>query len=299
LEALKFLEGEAGISRLARELKSEQPYGYLYWIQHLEACENWQGVRDACLEAMDALPHNSFREQVTESLIKAAMVLADKTLLLLGKRERLLSAPHQTHLLELLQEAENQNLRSEDLASKQIIRNRQDGYGSLYLEMLLMAGRLEDAFHEGNAAKSIGWSYGKAGILYSGILSMVTGNNPKAVMIQALLKEYAQNACDQIVKGLASASLTESKQKQYVKWADTICRERVQQIVSNQHRNAYGRAARALGAMAECYMHLNQKDTAISLLNEFVRTRFPRHSSFRAEVKQVVAGSGLLKGFKM
>ena len=78
-------------------------------------------------------------------------------------------------------------------------------------------------------------------------------------------------------------------------WTDNICRERVEQIVSNQHRNAYDRAARALGAVAECYVHLNEKDKAINLLNEFVRTKFPRHSAFRAEVKRVVNGSALLK----
>ncbi len=303
MEALLWLEGAEGISRLAREWKSEQPYGYLFWIQHLETCENWQGVRDACLEAMEVLPQGSFREQATESLVKAAMVLGDKELLLLGKRERFLSVPKQTSLLELLQEAENQNLRSRELdvilAFKEGIKKSRDGHAGLYLEILLMAGRIEDAFNEGKTEKGVGWSYGKVGIIFVSILSMLTGNNHKTVTIQSLLKEYARNSSSEIIKGLMLVSLTESKKQQYLIWSDRICRERVEQIVSNQHRSAYDRAARALGAVAECYVHLNEKDNAISLLNEFVRTKFPRHSAFRAEVKRVVTGSALLKGFHL
>ena len=304
MEALQWLEGGAdeGISRLAREWKSEQPYGYLFWIQHLEACENWHGVRDACLEAMKVLPHGGFREQATESLIKAAMVLGDKVLLLLGKRECFLSVPKQTNLFELLHEAEKQNLRSQELdvilAFKGDIK-KSCGYTGFYLEILLMAGRLEDAFHEGSTEKSVGWSSGKAGILFASILSVLTGNNHKTVTIQSLLKEHARNFSGEIIKGLMLVSLTESKKQQYLVWADNICRERVEQIVSNQHRNAYDRAARAMGAVAECYVHLNKKDNAIRLLNEFIRIKFPRHSAFRAEVKRVVNGSALLKSLQL
>lgn len=301
MEALQWLEGGAneGLSRLAREWKSEQPFGYLFWIQHLEVCENWHGVRDACLEAMEVLPHSSFREQATESLIKVATVLGDKELLLLGKRERFLSVPKQTNLLELLQEAEIQNLRSRELdvilAFKEGIKKSMDVYTGFYLEILLMAGQLDDAFNEGKTEKGVGWSSGKAGILFASILSVLTGNNHKTVTIQSLLKEHARNSSSEIIKGLMLVSLTESKKRQYLMWTDNICRERVEQIVSNQHRNAYDRAARAMGAVAECYVHLNKKDNAIRLLNEFVRIKFPRHSAFRAEVKRVVNGSALLK----
>ena len=220
----------------------------------------------------------------------------------LGKRECFLSVPKQTNLFELLQEAEKQNLRSQELdvilAFKEDIK-KSSNYAGLYLEILLMAGRLEDAFHEGSTEKSVGWSSGKVGILFASILSVLTGNNHKTVTIQSLLKEHARNFSGEIIKGLMLVSLTESKKQQYLVWADNICRERVEQIVSNQHRNAYDRAARAMGAVAECYVHLNKKDNAIRLLNEFVRTKFPRHSAFRAEVKRVVNGSALLKSLQL
>jgi hypothetical protein len=299
MEALQWMEGEAGISRLAREWKSEQPRGYLFWIQHLEAFENWQRVRDVCLEAKDVLAHGSFREQAMQYLVKAAKILGDKTLVLLGKRERFLSEPKQNTLLEFLQEAEGQNLRSQELdgilACKDQLNIRGDG--GLYLEILLMAGRFEEAFEAGKTEKSLGWSYGKAGLLFACILSVLTDHSHKAATIQALFKKYAQDNYNEMMKGLKSVSLTESKKQQYLIWADTICRERVEQIVSQQHRNAYDRAAGSLGALAECYVYIQKKDDAISLVSEFVRTKFPRHSAFRAEVKKVVAGSALLKGF--
>jgi hypothetical protein len=179
---------------------------------------------DACQDALDVLSMNSFREQAAGYLVKAAMQLSDARLVLRGKRECFLSVPHEENLLKLLDEAENQEVRSNELetilAFKEEIKARGDGHGGLYLKILLMAGRLDEAFTEGKNEKSIGWAYGKEGVLFAGILSAVTENSPKAVMIAALLKEYAKGSYSsvrgeteeqegiftEIVKGLAPLS---------------------------------------------------------------------------------------------
>jgi hypothetical protein len=138
-------------------------------------------------------------------------------------------------------------------------------------------------------------------------------NSPKAVVIGALLKEYAKephsNFCGEteeqegiyceMAKGLARLRLTTSDRQRYLQWADRIARDGVQKIVSNQHRGAYNRAARVLGALAECYLVLGEKERAVSLVNEFVHAKFKRHHAFRSEVKHVVAGSVLLKDLRM
>jgi hypothetical protein len=313
MEAVFRLEGIRGLARLTGDWKSRQPCGYLFLIQHLEEARDWRGMIDTCREALDALPKNSFREQAAGYLVKAAMQVREPSVALLGKRESFLSAPHERNLLELLEEADKQGVRSNELGTvltfKEEFKDRGDGRGSLYLKILLMAGRLEEAFAEGKNEKGVGWSYGKAGVLFAGILSALTESSPKAVVIIAMLKEYAKGSYSgfhggteeqagiyrEIVKGLAPLRLTTPDRKKYLEWADRIGRDRVHSIVANQHRGAYNRAAQVLGALAECCLVLGERERASSLLNEFVHVKFRRHHAFRSEVKCVVAGSVLLK----
>ena len=144
MEALEWLEGIDAVSRLAREWQSLQPYGYLFWIQRLEINKDWREMLGACQKALEILPFNSFREQAAEYLVTAAMILGEANFVLQGKRERFLSAPGEKNLLELLEEAENQNLRSRELdavlAHKEAIKGQGDGRGGLLLKVLLMAG---------------------------------------------------------------------------------------------------------------------------------------------------------------
>ena len=315
MEAVAWLEGIEAVSRLAREWQSRQPCGYLFWIQRLEINEDWRGMLGACQEALEALPFNSFREQAAEYLVTAAMNLGEANFVLQGKRERFLSAPGEKNLLELLREAESQNLRSQELdavlAHKEAIKGLGGGRGGLLLKVLLMAGRLDEAFNEGKNEKTVGWSFGSGGILYAAVLSALTGNSQQAKTIDTLLKEYAdryssfggnpekkQDIYTEIMKGLASLELTPAERQKYLTWAGKVGRDRAEYIVSNQRRNAYDRAARALGALAECYVLANERDKAKSLLHEFIQVKFPRHRAFQAEVKRVVGNSPLLRDLR-
>jgi hypothetical protein len=317
MEAVAWLEGLEGISRLAREWQSRQPYGYLFWIQRLEMNEDWRKMLGACQEALEALPLNSFREQAAEYLVTAAVNLGEARLVLQGKRERFLSAPNEKNLLDLLEEAESQNLRSQELdavlAHKAAITGLGDSQGGLFIKMLLMAGRLDEAFTEGQNEKAVGWSFGKGGILYAGVLSALTENSPQAKTVDALLREYADRAYtifggtaekkqelhSQIVKGLASLDLSQAERQKYLAWANKTGRDRVESIVTGQHRKAYDRAARTLGALAECYVVSNERDKAKALLHEFTQVKFPRHRAFRDEVKRVVGNSPLLRELRV
>lgn len=313
MEALERLEGTEGLSRLAREWKSEQPIGYLFWIQCLEEKGDWQGVLEAGLEALEVLPMSGFREQAAEYLVKAGIERGDAKVVLQGKRERFLSAPDERNMIGLLEEAEKQDVRSRELdtllAFREQIEASPGGRGDLYLKMLLMAGKLDEAFNRGKDEANIGWSYGKAGVLFSAILSVLSENSPKALVIQTLLKEYAaqsysfyhgegkeqEKVYSEIAKGLAPIRLSRPEKEKYAAWAEKIGRDRVEGIVSGKHRRAYDRAARVLGALAEYYVLSNAREKARALLNEFLRVKFPRHHAFRTEAKRVVGGTVLLK----
>ncbi|HYA42637.1 MAG TPA: hypothetical protein VEF34_15135 [Syntrophobacteraceae bacterium] len=319
MEAVQKLKGVDGISVLARKWKSEQPRGYLFWIQCLENEGNRQEMIDVCREALDALPNGTFREQAAEYFTMAAERLEIAEYVLMGKRERFLSVPNERNLLELLGEARKQNVRFQELETvlSSLERKKEDdkyGRGNLYVKALLMAGRLQEAFREAKGEKNLGWSSGNAGVVFASILSVLTDNSSKAVTVRTLLKQYAESrgyydedddgskpeeAYKEILTGLKLVKTGEPETREYRAWVDKIGRSRIEAIVSGQHRGAYDRAAGVLGSLAEYYIISGGIEKARSLLHEFVFVKFPRHHAFRREVKSVASGSDIVKALRV
>ena len=319
LEAMEKVRGIAGVSKLAREWMSAQPRGYLFWIQTLEKKKDWQGMLDACKEALDALPRGRFREQAAEYLTISASHLDRKECVMQGKRERFLSLPCEGNLLELIGEAEIQGVRLQELESAIASIDKFDedhSPGDLHVKMMLMAGRLHDAFSRVHDAKCLGWSSGSTGVVFASILSVLTENSSKAAIIKILLEEYAErhdfhlyedddgeaksgNVYKEILIGLKSFKLEKPEARKYGAWVDKIGRERIEAIVSGQHRGAYDRAARVLAGLAEYYLLSNEMDKARSLLHDFLFVKFPRHNAFKREVKAVTSGSTLIRDLRL
>ncbi|MCP4351800.1 MAG: hypothetical protein GY795_40580 [Desulfobacterales bacterium] len=314
METVNWLNGTEGVAGLAKQWKAEQPLGYLFWIQCVAENKDWKGVINACQETLDVLPKSSFREQASKYLEQAGKELGENKYILMGKRERFISSSDEENLLDLLEEASIQDMRSGELeailASGKEIRRSRDIEKDLYIKILLMAGRLKQAFKEGKNEESVGWSFGKAGVLFGSILVVLTENSEKAVTIRSVLKRYADNSYysfgdkadrtyAEMIKGLAEVRASKSETRQFLEWADEIGCARIEYIVSNQHRKAYKRAAEVLGALTECYVLLENREKAMSLFNSFYSDKFRRHIAFRREVKNVVGDSGLLKTLRV
>jgi len=312
MEAIQWLEGTEGLARMARKWKASQPRGYLFWIQYLADEGEWEDMIDACQEALDIFPENSFREQVSEYFVKAGAELGNEKYVLQGKRERFLSSPGERNLLDLLEEAASQNARSKELnVVLAYMEDQKSSEEELYIRMLLMDGRLKEAFRQGQEDESLEWSYGKTGIIFCSTLSVLSKNSEKGVTIRSLLKEYVgrtyyswnkeeetERAHREILTGLAKARPLVAQKKQYLVWAEEIGCDRIEEIVSNKDRKGYYRAAQVIGALAECYALLRRKKKAVSLLRDFYDVRYKRYSAFRREVKAVINDSELLKSLK-
>ena len=161
--------------------------------------------------------------------------------------------------------------------------------------------------------ESVGWSYdSNAGVVFGSVLSVLAGHSGKAGTIKSLLKGYANKSSafsgrisieggrgtsfyEEIIKGLKHKEETKSKASEYLSWAEKIGKGRIDHIVSNKHRNAYGRAAHVLGSLAETYASMGQKSKSIKILHKYYNEKYNRFSAFRREVKAVVMGSGLLR----
>lgn len=321
LEAVEKLRGLEGISQLCRAWKSDQPCGYLHWIGSLDRRGDFSGMISICREALDNLPHGPHREQAADLLATAASRLGNSELVLLGKRERFLSAPDEDNLMELLAEAEEQQVRSEELeailASPLATKQAEGIPGNLRVKMQLMAGRLEDALDECHDAGSLGWSYGETGVLFGGVLCALTAHAGPATIVQELLKRYTAGGSHrfdrydlepregkdevtrEVLLGLSSVGLSRDRKQELLVWAERLGCQRVEAIVSSQSRGAYDRAAQVLGALAECRVCMKTEGEAASLVREFVQVKFPRHTAFRKEVKRVVESSDLLKPLRI
>lgn len=319
LEARATIEGPDGTAKLAREWGNDQPRGYVYWIQDLTKRKDWKAASNACREALESLCSGTFREQVAGCLVEAAENLSDRNLVLEGKRERFLSAPGDLNLLALVDEADRQNVREAVLGNiLKIYAKPKKGTppmeGPLYTKFLLMAGEVKAAFEDARTEDSVGWSSGKAGIVFGSTLYMVCGKSDSATVIRELLKSYANRKIgfysstetagkptffSEILKGLDRAEVRSADIRDFQEWADKIGRRRIDHIVSNKYRNAYSRAASTLGALAECLLLSERQDEAQRLVKEFYSDKYNRFPAFRREVKSVFQQSKILRVIRL
>ncbi|MCX7839882.1 MAG: hypothetical protein N2559_10590 [Anaerolineae bacterium] len=73
------------------------------------------------------------------------------------------------------------------------------------------------------------------------------------------------------------------QQARWLEWCLGVANKRVDAIVSGQHRGSYNKAAMLIGACAETLRARGDPAQADALVRQ-VRTRFPRHRSFLAEL---------------
>jgi len=93
---------------------------------------------------------------------------------------------------------------------------------------------------------------------------------------------------------LPQPALDRSEQDQLLDVARKKILARVRTIVTNQHRNAYGRAAFVVVAFAETLVLRAEEDKATGFIEQ-VRSNYPRHRAFRHELDALVLRSSLLR----
>jgi hypothetical protein len=315
LEAAFLRRGLDGVATLARQWGASQPRGYLTWIQHLVAAADWPKVAEICREALPILPHDSFHAQAAGYLIQAGQHSHDPALVREGKRERFMADPTVANLGSLVRKAGQENVREQELATLlEFLRQPQSAAirkEALYTQALLMAGEVRAAFDDAQKERCIGWSHGKGGLVFGGILFILSDGSVQAKTIRDLIKFYSKIGSsayswsgglgtdstihDEIVKGLMQFQATAADRQNFWDWAERLGRERIDHIVGHKHRNAYARAAMVLGALTESLVLCNQPGKAQQLVHEFYGDRYKHYPSFRSEVKSVFGASILLK----
>jgi hypothetical protein len=105
------------------------------------------------------------------------------------------------------------------------------------------------------------------------------GYEQAAPIHERLARAYAQR--------FAAAALSSERQQPFLSWCLDIAQQRVNAIVGNKHRGSYNKAAVLTVACAEV-LRLQGSQTAADALVRDVRSRFPRHRAFQAEMDSML-----------
>lgn len=177
---------------------------------------------------------------------------------------------------------------------------------SVLAHACLLADDADAAYHLAARGKVLGWSSSESaqGLVVSACLVLLSGKTPAALppnLVQlwqwglqnsvapwgeggeqegSVLKRLERAYAEQF----AQAQWSADRQEQFLSWCLDVARQRANAIVSNQHRGSYGKAAVLTVACAEALRLRGDKAAADALVNE-VRSRFPRHRAFQAELE--------------
>lgn len=315
MEVTTMTEGSEGLASLAKRLGEKQPRGYLYWIQELRKRSDWKTTISACQEALQSISQNTFKVQVAEYLIEAAQTIDDKKMILTGRREKFFASLSRTDLVDCLAEASDQKARDSEIKIilEHLLNLKEQK--TLQTLILILSGKLDEAFERIKNSKAIGWSDGKSGtgILFGSLLTVLTKGADNAQVIKTVLQRYAdQDSRDdrpdlmekhkngfgvtrEIKKSLQEISATPRQQEKWLSWTTGIAERRIDHILTNKHRRAYGRAAEVLGALAEYYVIQNDPSKAAALLREHRDKKYNRFPAFKQELRDVLGSSKVLK----
>ncbi|MCI5164402.1 MAG: hypothetical protein D3917_20805 [Candidatus Electrothrix sp. AX5] len=282
LEAVHWTDGLQGLAAAVREKKS--PLGYLYWLNQLEADALWEEAAQAALEALDNMPSDRLRATAAAALVRAGEQIEKKSLVLHGKQEQFFSEPTGQYLACWLEEAKKQEAKAEMLdKALAFLKNRLGGsqkemsweknrFFLLKIKVLLLSGQLKNAYAEIDKEAVVGWSNTKqtTAVVYTCILLALVRCSTEARTIHGLSSSYlALSGEDAITEEILQhlAKLTPAAQEEWFQFAERMTQARIDHIVSNKYRKAYGRAAEVLGGYMEALILNDRKDQAVEFLH--------------------------------
>ncbi len=302
LEAVQFKKGISGVAKLAQS--KQEPLYYLFWIEKLIEKNAWAEIISVTQKALKVLPHSDYRAIIADSLILAGKNQEDLPRVLKGKQEKFFSHPDDNTLLDWINEAELQENRTDALKQASNFLYKKRELSTLYIKVSLMAGEIDKAFVRVSKVKAYGWTneQNSAGIVFAAILIALLPRKQQATELHKAILEYYSRSYStenslvtQIIQGIRRRQWPASQRKLWQEWAENIGKQRIEHIVSNKYRKAYGRAAEILGALGEYFILTDKADYGISIIVEYRDVQFKRYNAFRKQVDSVVKNSTVLR----
>ncbi|MCL1809328.1 MAG: hypothetical protein FWG42_06170 [Clostridiales bacterium] len=291
-EAVKMIGGAEGTKQLALERGKQYPEAYLDWIAHENG--NGRDITDICLHAMQQLESPGVGVAICGYLAEQSEKNGDTANCLVAWKKAFSYKKSIRHLVNMLKYAKIENCYHESLTyALDEIGSLPDLDDKRYytFHVHLFGSEVDDAYSICKDDAELGWSYNISNVpIIMGYLMKLLSKGKRKAEIDRFWKHYSRelnDGCeyDNIIEGSIDAiELSSAQKEKYYKWCEDICGKRVDSIVSNQHRNAYDRAAMALVACSEVKAVLYGAHEGSALINEYL-AKYPRHNKFQAAVR--------------
>ena len=175
---------------------------------------------------------------------------------------------------------------------------------SVLAHACLLAEEVEAARQLATDENVLGWSSGgnSQSLVVAAFLVLLSGKTTKALppnlaqlwqwSLQSSASFWYSSGTDTIqarlepvyAQLLRGELLSRDQQEKFLAWCLDVAQRRAAAIVGNQYRKSYGKAATVTVACAEVLQLRGDQQEANRFVDD-IRTRFPRHHAFQAELK--------------
>lgn len=329
-EAAELHGGADELADLARTPGPHQGEAYRDWVDALAGAGRVDHAELAAREALDVLgPHGGMRAGLADRLAALALVRDDDTALLGARRDAWRADPTLRRLLRLVEVATELDRRDEVLGLEAggVATGPLAKRAGLAAILLLLAGRVDEASALMATADRVFWEHrahpgivvvpfllagGSAasgdrrwpGLLLGDLFTQLDsvdwprGSDADLDAFRAVLPAGSLPA---VADPLLSSSLVEvlappigsDRRRQWLHEGRAHLDARVDAAVGGQHRSSYRRVAELAAACAEAVTLADGVPAGRAYLNG-LHGKYPRHTSFRKELRSAAAKSPLL-----
>lgn len=316
-EATVLHAGTDGLAAVARRPGDHQPIAYLDWVDALTGEGRVDDAAAAAREAMTAagLPEER-RAEIADRLGELAARLGDPPAALDARRTAWRAYRTRRRLLALVAAADAAGQRTGTLeAEADSVPPDADRLGC---ELLLLAGRIDNAIAALVAADPLGWSRADhpGPVVWPVLLAAAVAPSVPAAQTHLGRQFAAVDTADHwygypnggmgddavealprlsslLAARIGSGPGGSRQRRQWLAAARGVVDRRVDAVVGNKHRGAYQHAAVLAVTYAEA-LAVAEDQTAGEAFVAATRSRYPRHVAFRDELDRATAASPLL-----
>jgi hypothetical protein len=320
-EATVWHAGTDGLAVVARQPGPHQPTAYLDWADALTHDERLDDAAEAAREAMAldglALEH---RAELADRLAGLTHRLGDPATALDARRTAWRAHPTRQRLLALVGAAE---AAGQLPGALHVEADRTPAEPDrLNCELLLLAGRPDDATTALIASDPLGWSQPEhpGPVVWPYLLAAATSSAPRDARTQFARQFTAIDTADRwhshadldvsdsgdtpgtdrqtrlstlLARHIAEHPGTPQQRHEWLLAARTAVERRIDAVVGGKHRGAYQRVAVLAVAYAEA-LALAENPASGAAFITGTRARFPRHVAFRDELDRSTSESPIL-----
>jgi hypothetical protein len=322
-QALLLTGGVESLKNFAIKNGKNNPEAFEAWICELKKDCDERAVLEAARTGLNIIPkRNTHRARIAEYIAEIGRDKNNPGLILEGVREAFYSSPSLEHLVQLYDASGKCDCSKDEmnfalnmleerfLPEKLGRKSRNDDMDrNLLNQAYIMMGKYRESFALCKNNQSLGWSNGNnpkgltvpyliylLGIKYSigqahdvknikyewkasFELSLIHGE--KVDIRNSFLNVTNKNAVE------AVGTIPDEEAVMYIKWCKKEVSKRIDDIVGNQYRGSYFKAAGLLVAMNDLVNISGQEQWNDSLLTYFQK-KYCKHSAFRKEINNIL-----------